>query len=49
MTLPLMENWFKVDKVKKNFFYLDLEFDVCGLYYNKNSFAIEPFLEPFPI
>lgn len=45
----MMERWFKIDKVDKSFSYLRLQLGLTGTYYNRNSFAEELFIEPFPL
>jgi len=45
----MMERWFKIDGVDKNYSYLHLQLELTGHYYNRNSFADELFIEPFPL
>lgn len=49
MKTQIMERWFKIDEIKKSFSYLRTQFELSGVYYNRNSFSVEPFIESFPI
>jgi hypothetical protein len=49
MKNQMMERWFKIDSIDKSFFYLRAQCDFRGIYYNRNSFSEESFIENFPL
>jgi hypothetical protein len=49
MKNPIMDRWFHLDKIQKDFFNLSVDFDLSGIYYNRNTFAEEPFIERYPL
>lgn len=51
MAHQMMDKWFQLDHVAstKDFFNLACDFDLSGIYYNRNTFAEEPFIERYPL
>jgi hypothetical protein len=49
MKPELMEHWFHLNQVKKDYQSIRVYLNLGGTYYNSNSFADESFIERFPL
>jgi hypothetical protein len=49
MKNAMMNEWFLLNAIEKDFFNLAVNFDLSGVYYNRNTFAEEPFIERYPM